>query len=881
MQSDSPACLKYTKVFDKYIVGELHATVDKKEIEQIERPPSCLILCLDKSGSMGGQPIEAVRKGAYEVAKMHSTNSVFEKFLTITFDYAVKSYEYKDLEKYKTKNDNLNASGGTSFDAVFRHIHSLYTKNYRDYKDCTIMFMTDGITSTGPALDSLNKMKKQLDTEGVVYRFFCIGFSQNHDADLLSQIARSGTEMGNFVYIRENSENFENDIIGALTESFKLAPNANSLKARVCENKQKGYSMNARLDIVKEGEAKYMTKIVLPLEILDSGITVEFDFAKFEVECIELQEQGKEEALNQIIYFFNLQIFSFITQAQSEDNKEKLEKILEETNELDQKLTEYYQEGLTIKVKEQRKKILEPIQDLKSKIVALLSFLRDKSLGKGMTNDFIASLNAMAYSGVRGNAMQKKLNARAIENEKRYKELKEKLKKYVDGLDMEMIMEKNKDISEQVGDCFLTTKNVFECIKDQDCLCLCLDVARSEAAIADPTKLVIRKIIPNFLSADSYIEAASFALGFDSEAHGGFDKNNEANILVGAGREKINGALPLFLFKEHFKISRDKVPQILGLMCTCDPMGYTPAQFFIVPFLVLHRAFTDYHSKETDMRGFILDQCYLVCKKILLNIDKEGLEKTNKDLENIVKDPLYSTQEHLPSIPLLLSKLLVLKRSNNLKLDKEDLEWIFLSLIEEFDRRSLDQKNSKIPNSDICKKFLYPNLEDAIQDILKSQIEAQKSSLKKRDAKEEDKLGDMEVDGESRKNSIDICFCKGDTCKLQVKSSSLKKSKKAKKSKIDEKEEKKEKFCPNIKDFIMEELEKKKEWENQISNPDSPLGKLMKERASKFSKYQFWLKSYANYIIGENSEVTKRLNQKGLPYSDKELAAVFLQNTQY
>jgi len=145
-------------------------------------------------------------------------------------------------------------------------------------------------------------------------------------------------------------------------------------------------------------------------------------------------------------------------------------------------------------------------------------------------------------------------------------------------------------------------------------------VARSEAAIADPTKLNI-KIVPNILSADAFIEATQFALAHNSEAHGGFRKDPDAQILVGVGREKITGVLPLFLFKEHFEIARKKIPQILGLMCTLDPMGYSPSQFFSVPFLVMHRAFTDYRAKPTEMNKFIYEQCFKSASTILVDID--------------------------------------------------------------------------------------------------------------------------------------------------------------------------------------------------------------------------------------------------------------------
>jgi hypothetical protein len=55
-----------------------------------------------------------------------------------------------------------------------------------------------------------------------------------------------------------------------------------------------------------------------------------------------------------------------------------------------------------------------------------------------------------------------------------------------------------------------------------DCMCLALDVSRSEACIADPSRLVIKDIVPTFMTGDSFLDSAIFSLRKDGEAHGGF-----------------------------------------------------------------------------------------------------------------------------------------------------------------------------------------------------------------------------------------------------------------------------------------------------------------------------------------------------------------------
>jgi hypothetical protein len=116
-------------------------------------------------------------------------------------------------------------------------------------------------------------------------------------------------------------------------------------------------------------------------------------------------------------------------------------------------------------------------------------------------------------------------------------------------------------------------------MENGDCMGIALDIARPETSIVDPTKLVIKKIIPTFMSGDGFLDSTVFKMGEDDEAHGGFGREAKGNLATGLGREKISGILPLYLFKEHWDIARRKAGPILGFMCTLDVMGYSMTQF--------------------------------------------------------------------------------------------------------------------------------------------------------------------------------------------------------------------------------------------------------------------------------------------------------------
>jgi hypothetical protein len=54
-------------------------------------------------------------------------------------------------------------------------------------------------------------------------RFLCIGLSRDHDAEFLNQIARGGSELGNFFYVDTQEENYGEKVKTCLAESLNIA----------------------------------------------------------------------------------------------------------------------------------------------------------------------------------------------------------------------------------------------------------------------------------------------------------------------------------------------------------------------------------------------------------------------------------------------------------------------------------------------------------------------------------------------------------------------------------------------------------------------------------------------------------------------------------
>ena len=128
---------------------------------------------------------------------------------------------------------------------------------------------------------------------------------------------------------------------------------------------------------------------------------------------------------------------------------------------------------------------------------------------------------------------------------------------------------------EKLGDCPFSQSNAVELMENKDCMCLGLSIGRSEATISDPTKLVIKDVYPVYMSLDSFLESSIYNLRMNQDAAGGFDLREEGKLAVGAGRENISGVIPLYLFKEHWDIAKNKLQPLFGFMCTLEPLGFT------------------------------------------------------------------------------------------------------------------------------------------------------------------------------------------------------------------------------------------------------------------------------------------------------------------
>lgn len=159
--------------------------------------------------------------------------------------------------------------------------------------------------------------------------------------------------------------------------------------------------------------------------------------------------------------------------------------------------------------REMKKKLISSLQGTKEQITNMLEELRKhaQNLSK-LSNRAIAQLNNQAYKAINKPALKKMLDKRSTQSQSLYQQNEKQIKKVVAKMNLTQVKADHKDLIDSIGDCPLTCMNTTELMSDYDCICICLSVQRPEAAIADPSRLVINDVYPTYVSADHFLKMA-------------------------------------------------------------------------------------------------------------------------------------------------------------------------------------------------------------------------------------------------------------------------------------------------------------------------------------------------------------------------------------
>jgi hypothetical protein len=304
-----------------------------------------------------------------------------------------------------------------------------------------------------------------------------------------------------------------------------------------------------------------------------------------------------------------------------------------------------------------------------------------------LTNMKIAVLNNFAYSVFSNRTLKLKLDKRSQNNVELFDEIDNVVEKKKKNIDFNSL--KKEDFNET---CILTCVDYIDALKNSDCICLTIDIERPEAAIMDPSRVIIKCINPSFITAESFLEAVKFALentNDPKDCHGGFNSNLNCKLFSGQSRENITGALPLFINEAHWSIAKQKMKPIMGFMATLNILGYSYEQITTIPFSVLARAIEDIGTGGvTDFKKKVFKAVLETCLQIYRESSSIREELIDKDgFIKFLKNPIERTIDCTPNLSIFLVKLSCGIKSGDLKLKQSQYELLNNYIIEEEHRR--------------------------------------------------------------------------------------------------------------------------------------------------------------------------------------------------
>lgn len=373
-------------------------------------------------------------------------------------------------------------------------------------------------------------------------------------------------------------------------------------------------------------------------------------------------------------------------------NKQLYDILIKKVEELNIELDTLSLEGNKLKNLE-RKEFFPILYEVKELVAEFYNHLKEFQSGQ-INNDKIASLNALAYRKMAKKGLQKKLDVRTQNNISVINDVYQKVKDISAKIDFQDLTSRYGDLSKKIGECIYSANNFIEALQDQDCLCITYDVSRSEAAVMDPTQIVIKDVLPSFIGVSPFLTSAEYAIKSNPDAHGGFNKQQQGSIIKGVAREDITGVLPLYICPENWQIARQLIKPALGWTVTLDPLGYASSQVRTVPFLVLSKLYNKRILEgSTEFLEFQIELVEQTCIQIIKENSGEKADvKLNEEIIRLCKgylnDPLIRTVDSIPSNQVFLVQLYLLAKNKEIELpEKEELEKFFMAITEEEMRR--------------------------------------------------------------------------------------------------------------------------------------------------------------------------------------------------
>jgi len=697
----------------------------------LETEEKYVLLVLDVSGSMCGSKIETCKQALNELVQRLYSKSYHPRIGLITFNQIPHFYDLSEatiIECFDTISA-ITAYGGTSFIPVFEMISKILCgKTIKDsrsvkkvktsesvslsksIKEAAVVFLSDGEAEDLQTLKPyIEKLRKLAEEELSSAEFHTLGFGADHDARLLEEMTKSMPVQGTFQYIQDSLE---------IKSCIEAISNYLVEKRFSSYLMLKGKDFKTKINFARKDEGSWHGVCCLAQTIEEfKGLEKDFalfikvgeDYEKFELTAEYRKLEDKESEVTQNCLYINSElkeisdaiISETFSAKQAEEYRDKVAGLRVMLNELLRSISQ-------VKIGE-RKPLLDTSRDLNEYMNKIGELLRNQS-NRGLSNDQIASINALAYRHVTKNRNLKAIDKRAINNVDLLNQVTSKTQEIAAKIDEQDFSAKYQNLIEEVGCCALNLSNMIEALKGADCLCLTFDIGRPEVAIQDASRIVIKKIYPTIISASAFLDSVEHSMKLNPNNSGGFDLSFQGDIVKGASNESITAALPLYFCSEHWECASMYMKPILGWDVTIDPLGFDYNQLRTVPFLLLVKALNDQLENASEFNQkvtkWLLETC---CQIIKDEMRLQADSNLAKSVTEIWKD--YGTNGTVRGVTrvqnsqIFLGYVYCLQEMGILEKDDKESMKVKLQFMIEEDMRRKQTKSTQWGKSQVMKNL--------------------------------------------------------------------------------------------------------------------------------------------------------------------------------
>ena len=682
-----------------HIVGEymaLRFRIPSEKGEDIEAEELHAFFALDKSGSMSGSPIRDA-KGALG-SLIQKFNKVGVPITVLLFSNRMQEMSSEDIgyAPMLEQVESLKAGGGTLFAPVIEAIHTKITT--RNMKNVFCVWLSDGQDNKGLGnlIPCMDKFKTDMETYGISIGVHTIGFSGDHDANLLNRLSGSGTRPGSFQFVPPNGR-----IPVAVNNIYTLAFES-STWARFVSCEGKAY----RIEVEKDERKDELNALVYVKEDDLEDCKVEVHRGKA-VQYYELEpSRGEVNDFKELVILVTNFVSNTILQVLEmggEKASQKLQEIRPLIEEMERRIQYLVQESH--KLRPFFRKQCQPyFSTTKELITNYYSTLRENS-GNQLSNIQIASLNNLAHKNALTRNLERKIAKEVGKNIDMLNESEREIERIVQSINKEELENKYGAQIEAFGECMLSTRNWLEAIMDGDCFCVTLHLERPQNLLGDSLEIRIKNVNTTLLTCDSFIDSALFETkaGQVIQAQRNYQHGQApapaSSLVNGLPNEVINGVMPIYINEDHWKLARQRLKPMIAWNITVDVLGYLPSQLMTFPFQV----FVSTLQASTEFKQFQLNVLKETC---FANYrDNRGLILPL--VTSVLSDyPSKRLPEHVPNNSVFLAQLYCAYKSG----DVQEPQAIFPMLFEEEFRRRLFRKKD-LNLHDFCKNLFDVKLE--------------------------------------------------------------------------------------------------------------------------------------------------------------------------